>query len=94
MVFWFWGVEGNVRTGEHGNLVDVLKIPISFPLEASPEVCDEDLGALVEMHRFAFEGCFVTEAWEVFDEDVDEGGSRAGRLFNAGCEAAVETLGA
>ena len=49
---------GDSVVREHGDLIDVMERAKALALEAGPEVCDEDLGALVETHGGAFE--FVT----------------------------------
>ena len=40
---------------EHGDLIDVMEIAKVLAFEAGPEICDEDLGALVETHCGVFE---------------------------------------
>ena len=70
-------------TCEHRDLVNVFETAVSFALETGPEVRDEDLSALVEVHCFAFERCFVSEAWKVVNDDVDQGRGGAGRFFDA-----------
>ena len=40
---------------EHGDLMDVVEVAEVLAFEAGPEVCDEDLGPLVEPDCRAFE---------------------------------------
>ena len=49
---------GDPVVREHGDLIDVMERAEALAFEASPEVCNEDLGALVETNCTAFE--FVT----------------------------------
>ena len=53
------------RTGEHGDFVNVLKFSKVFAVETCPEVCDENLGPLVQSHLAALEDCLITEAFEI-----------------------------
>jgi hypothetical protein len=59
-----------IRTRKHGDPIDIMKHPIALTLEASPDICDKDLCALIEADSFAFEPLFVVETRECFCEQV------------------------
>lgn len=46
---------GDPVVREHGDVIDVVEVAEALAFEAGPEVCDEDLGALVEPDCGAFE---------------------------------------
>lgn len=62
---------GDSVVGEHGDLIDVMERAKALAFEAGPEVCNEDLGALVETDCGAFELVTVVQAGEVVDNEVD-----------------------
>jgi hypothetical protein len=64
--------EKECCTGKHRDLVDVVEFTVAFTVECGPQVCDEDLRALEEAHFFALECAFVTEACELFGQQIDE----------------------
>ena len=57
-----------MQTCKGGDFRDVVEAPVALAFEAGPEVCDEDLSALVEAYFLVFEFHFIPEAEEVVDE--------------------------
>lgn len=70
-----------------------MEFPVGFATETGPEVCDQDLGALVEAHFLPLEPRPVSEAGEVICNQIYEYCGRAVGFFNAGCEATAVFLG-
>ena len=88
------GVEhlGDPIVGEHCDLIDVVEEADALAFEAGPEVRHEDLCALVETDRGAFELVTIVEAGEVVDDEIDESGSGSFGLLNAGGKGSVEMV--
>jgi hypothetical protein len=61
-----------IHTSKHGYLINVVELSVAFAVKCSPEIGHEDLCALEEAHFLALESAFVTEAGELFGEQVDE----------------------
>ena len=78
--------------GEYGDVINVVEAAEAPALEAGPEVCDQDLGALVEADEGALVFVAVVEAGEVVDEEVDEVRGGAVGSLDAGREGALETV--
>jgi hypothetical protein len=79
-------------TGKHGYFINVVELAKVFAVEAGPEVCDEDLGALVQPDSPSVEDCFVAETVEVLSEEVDEAGGGVVGAVDAVGKAASELL--
>jgi hypothetical protein len=81
-----------VRTGKHGDFIDIVELAKVFAVEAGPEVCNEDLGALVQSDSSSVEDCFVAETVKVLGEEVDEAGGRVLGAVDAVGKATSELL--
>lgn len=70
---------GDPVVGKHGDLVNVPEGAVARPLEAGPQVGDEDLGALEEADGppAALVAVLVAEAGKVPGEEVDQAGGGA-----------------
>ena len=55
-------------TSKHCNLIDIMKISISFAFKACPKVCNQYLGSFVKADRLAIEAGFVPETRKVFHD--------------------------
>lgn len=55
-------------TRKHGDLLNVLKRPVALTVEAGPEICDENLGPLVQPDPPAVESRLIAEARKTFCE--------------------------
>lgn len=80
------------HTGKHGNLVDIEKLAEPFAIEASPQVGDEDLSALVQTYSFPLEAGLVSEAGEVLGQKVHESRGRTTGTVYTVQETSVEVL--
>lgn len=63
-----------------------------FAVETGPEVCNEDLGALIQSNSLSVEDCFITEAVETLSEEVDKAGGRVVGAVDAVGKATSELL--
>lgn len=69
-----------------------MELSITLALEASPQICHQDLCSLVETHSLAFESDFVSETWKMVHQEVDQCSCRTICFFDAVPELAVEAL--
>lgn len=81
-----------LRTCKGGDFRDVVEAAVAVAFEAGPQVCNEDLGTLVEADALAFEFGLVPEAGEVFCEQVHQCGSGTLGFSDACGEAALKAL--
>ena len=81
-----------VLTREHRDLIDVIKVTISFAIKRSPEVGDEDLSSLEYLNSSTIKAGFISEAVKVVSEKVDKHASTAVRGVNEFDHRAIETL--
>lgn len=86
-----WVVQKRL-TGKHGDFIDVVELAKVFAVEAGPEVCNEDLGALVQPDPPSVEHCFVAETVEVLGQKVDEAGGGVVGAVDAVGKATSELL--
>lgn len=70
-----------------------MELPKVFTVEAGPEVCNEDLGTLIQPNPLSVEDCFIAEAVEALGDDVDKAGGRVVGAVNAIGKATSELLG-
>jgi len=80
-------------TGKHSQLIDVMELAKTLALERSPQVCNQDLCALMDPDGLAVELRFVPEQWEVFDQTIDQPRSRVLRVRDTRYERTVIFLG-
>jgi hypothetical protein len=59
---------GNDITGKHGYFVNIIKLSEIPTLEASPDICYEDLGALEESHCPALKLGLIAKDVEVLSQ--------------------------
>jgi len=67
-------------------------VAIAFAFEASPEICDHDLSALVDSDKLAFEMVHVVKAWKIVDKKVDKSSGGAFGLGNTIGETPIKPL--
>lgn len=85
--------EGNrIRTGKHGDFVDIVKFAVALTFKAGPEVGDQDLRPLVEPDSTPVKGRLVSEAGKVLCEQVHQCRCRLVGVINAIDKAAVKFL--
>ena len=70
----------NTIVREHGQCLDVIKLSVRGAVERSPQVCNEDLRAFVEVYGLGVEGVSVGKCRDVLDEEIYEAiGGMVGR---------------
>jgi len=59
--------QAAAATGEHGQVLNVMKFAIFSAIESRPQIGHEDLGTLVKPHFAFVEVRFISERWYVSD---------------------------
>jgi hypothetical protein len=74
---------------KHGDLVDVPKFAVALAFKAGPEISDENLGSLEELHTLAvLKAKLVVETAKGVGQEVYQGSSGVGAGGDAVCETA------
>jgi hypothetical protein len=83
---------GWISTRKHRNLVNIVELAISLPIERSPQIRDKDLCSLQKPHFAPLELVLVSEAREALGQQVDQPGCGVLGVFDECHDAAFEFL--
>jgi hypothetical protein len=65
-------VHAVIHTRKHGDLLDVVEFTIPFAFKASPQICNQNLGSLVESESASIQRGLVSKAVEILRKEVHE----------------------